>query len=177
MYKQQRFDFNQSGDSSIGLPDGPCALTELWSWGHNGLNQLGTNDEIDHIEPIKLNSLSTKGLIKIFAKENLSFAISSTYDIHVWGDGNCVTKVTPSKTISIGSNWIFQLNTQFPAYDISPPMILTESADRLGEVLKVSGSKSVQSECIKRLIPDLVRRRRFGASSSCKDWPFSLLIG
>ena len=50
MYKQQRFDFNQSGDSSIGLPDGPCALTELWSWGHNGLNQLGTNDEIDHIE-------------------------------------------------------------------------------------------------------------------------------
>ena len=93
MYKQQRFDFNQSGDSSIGLPDGPCALTELWSWGHNGLNQLGTNDEIDHIEPIKLNSLSTKGLIKIFAKENLSFAISSTYDIHVWGDGNCVTKV------------------------------------------------------------------------------------
>ena len=93
MYKQQRFDFNQSGDSSIGLPDGPCALTELWSWGHNGLNQLGTNDEIDHIEPTKLNSLSTKGLIKIFAKENLSFAISSTYDIHVWGDGNCVTKV------------------------------------------------------------------------------------
>ena len=93
MSKQQRFDFNQSGDSSIGLPDGPCALTELWSWGHNGLNQLGTNDEIDHIEPIKLNSLSTKGLIKIFAKENLSFAISSTYDIHVWGDGHCVTKV------------------------------------------------------------------------------------
>ena len=39
---------------------GPCALTELWSWGHNGFNQLGTNDEIDHIEPIKLNSLSTK---------------------------------------------------------------------------------------------------------------------
>ena len=100
MYKQQRFDFNQSGDSSIGLPDGPCALTELWSWGHNGLNQLGTNDEIDHIEPIKLNSLSTKGLIKIFAKENLSFAISSTYDIHVWGDGNCVTKVIRSKIIN-----------------------------------------------------------------------------
>ena len=104
MSKQQRFDFNQSGDSSIGLPDGPCALTELWSWGHNGLNQLGTNDEIDHIEPIKLNSLSTKGLIKIFAKENLSFAISSTYDIHVWGDGNCVTKVNSLslKTIKIG---------------------------------------------------------------------------
>ena len=99
MYKQQRFDFNQSGDSSIGLPDGPCALTELWSWGHNGLNQLGTNDEIDHIEPIKLNSLSTKGLIKIFAKENLSFAISSTYDIHVWGDGNCVTKVIRSRIV------------------------------------------------------------------------------
>ena len=35
-------------------------------------------------------------------------------------------------------NLYFQLNTQFPAYDISPPMILTESADRLGEVLKVS---------------------------------------
>ena len=33
---------------------------------------------------------------------------------------------------------MLQLNTQFPAYDISPPMILTESADRLGEVLKVS---------------------------------------
>ena len=29
-------------DESIGLKGGPCALTELWSWGRNGQNQLGT---------------------------------------------------------------------------------------------------------------------------------------
>ena len=29
-------------DQSIGLKEGPCALTELWSWGRNGQNQLGT---------------------------------------------------------------------------------------------------------------------------------------
>lgn len=72
-------------DDSIGLPGGPCALTELWSWGRNSENQLGSGDGIDHIEPLKMTNLSTKGLIAVFAKDDLSLAISSTWDVHMWG--------------------------------------------------------------------------------------------
>ena len=64
-HKQAKHTFNLANSKgAIGIPEGPCALTELWAWGRNGQNQLGTNDQRDHVQPIKLVNLSTKGLIR-----------------------------------------------------------------------------------------------------------------
>ena len=52
-------------------------------------------DGFDHVEPIKMSNLSTKGLIAVYAKGSLSIAMSSTWDIHCWGNdeqGNFQTR-------------------------------------------------------------------------------------
>ena len=64
----------------------PRALTDLFVWGRNGHGQLGTGDTADVIEPVKLQAVSSKGIIAILARGNLSFAITSTWEVWAWGE-------------------------------------------------------------------------------------------
>jgi hypothetical protein len=89
----------------------PRALTDLYVWGRNGHGQLGTGDTADVIEPVKLQAVSSKGIIAILARENLSFAITSTWEVWAWGED--FQKETKLKQASI-------LHTLTPHYLTMP---------------------------------------------------------
>ena len=138
-------------DESIGLAGGPVALTELWGWGRNGANQLGTGDGFDHVEPVKMASLSTKGLIGIYATKTLSMALSSTWDVHYWGGDNI--------------KGIVKMNG--PIYDIVAPYALIETPDRLGRCVKIGSEEDEETSSTgQRVIHALLNEQYYCSETS-----------
>ncbi|CAG5112880.1 Oidioi.mRNA.OKI2018_I69.chr2.g7047.t1.cds [Oikopleura dioica] len=92
----------------------PRALTDLYVWGRNGHGQLGTGDTADVIEPVKLQAVSSKGIIAILAQENLSFAVTSTWEVWAWGeDFQKETKLKQSSVLhTLTARYLSMPNTQ-----------------------------------------------------------------
>lgn len=64
------------------------AMGECFVWGFGKGGRLGTGNEFDHIEPVRLESLRTTPLKRVAAGENHTLALSWTGQVFSWGSNS-----------------------------------------------------------------------------------------
>jgi alpha-tubulin suppressor-like RCC1 family protein len=84
----------------------------LWSWGSNGLGNLGDNTSVKKSSPVQTISYGTNWK-QIKCSKNNSFAIKTDGTLWCWGvnsvgelgDNTQANRSSPIQTITAGSNW------------------------------------------------------------------------
>jgi len=109
----------------------------IFSWGYNGLGQLGDNSLIDKHTPTKLGLFFTEGIGYLAAGEYHSAVVSSTGSVYTWGyneSGQLGNNSTTDKLIPTNITSRLQLGIEERVSSIdfgNEHSILTTSSGRL----------------------------------------------
>ncbi|XP_056156900.1 alsin [Lampris incognitus] len=63
----------------------PSLQTEVWSWGHGELGQLGHGDDLARLQPQCIKSLSNKEVVRVVAGAHHSLALTAQSQLFSWG--------------------------------------------------------------------------------------------
>ncbi|XP_068446402.1 alsin isoform X2 [Clinocottus analis] len=66
----------------------PTLQTEVWSWGHGELGQLGHGDGLARLQPLCIKSLNSKEVVRVAAGAHHSLALTAQSQVFSWGSNS-----------------------------------------------------------------------------------------